>query len=241
MIEIKNLNKSFGTLQVLKKFNLKIKKGETVALVGPSGCGKSTLLNCLTGLENDYDGEIIINGLPSNEYLKNKRIAVVLQKYSNFEWLTVTENIENAFLNSSKNQLEKIIVINLLIEKTGLKGFENSYMNELSGGMQQRVAVARALAQNSEILAFDEPFGALDIENRSSLQKIFKKQINENNLTAIFITHDIEEAILISDKIGILRKIPSFIIETFNTKNIINKFSKEFIEIQERIDKLLKS
>ncbi len=240
MIEIKNLNKSFGTLEVLKEFNLNIEKGETMALVGPSGCGKSTLLNCITGLENDFEGEITINNLPSKEYLKDKRIAVVLQKYSNFEWLTVIGNIENAFLNSSTSKLEKEEIINLLIKKTGLNGFENSYMNELSGGMQQRVAVARALAQNSEILAFDEPFGALDVENRVTLQNLFKIQLIENNLTAIFITHDIEEAILIAEKVAILKKIPSSISKILETKDIVNKFSKEFTDMKKTIENNLK-
>ena len=240
MIEIANLNKSFGSLKVLENFNLSVSSGEIVAIVGPSGCGKSTLLNCITGLDINYKGSIKLNGISSKQYLHNKRISVVLQKYSNFEWQTVTENIYTAFLNRKLNQKDQQERVADLIEKTGLKGFEDSYINELSGGMRQRVAVARALAQNTEIMAFDEPFGSLDIENRISLQRLFSSQIKENKLTALIITHDIDEAIVVSDKLIILKAIPSSVIEEINTKNIIDKYSLEFTKIQEKIEMNLK-
>ncbi|MCL6268155.1 ABC transporter ATP-binding protein [Flagellimonas myxillae] len=240
MIEIQGLTKRFGQLVVFENFNLSIRKGETVALVGPSGCGKTTLLNCVTGLDKNYDGQILINGLNSKEYLQEKRISIVLQRYSNFEWQTINENIRSAFVNRNITSEEQEKTINNLIERTGLLGFENSYINELSGGMQQRVAVARALAQSNEILAFDEPFGSLDIENRSSLQILFREQITKKNLTAIFITHDIEEAILVSERIAILKKIPSLVTKIIETNNITDKYSQEFNSLKEEVEKTLK-
>ncbi|MEM7087351.1 MAG: ATP-binding cassette domain-containing protein [Bacteroidota bacterium] len=238
MIKIDGINKSFGALQVLKDFSLEVEQGEVVALVGPSGCGKSTLLNCITGLETQFEGNIYINGELQKQYLEHRRVGIVLQKYSNFEWMTTTENIETAFIRSEdiSNQEE---TIQGLIRETGLTGFEDSYINELSGGMQQRVAVARALAQYTSILAFDEPFGALDVENRLLLQKLFRTQVKHKDLTALFITHDLEEAILVSDKIAVLNKIPSSVRKIFRTDAINfdnSKYSKEFIQLKEQIE-----
>ncbi len=240
MIRIIELSKEFGSLEVIKGFNLHIKEGETIAIVGPSGCGKSTLLNCITGLDKNYHGKIEFKGVSAKSYLKNNRISVVLQKYSNFEWLTVKENIETAFINSKIDSNEKSKRIIRLLQKTGLYQFVNSRMNELSGGMRQRVAVARALAQKNEILAFDEPFGALDVENRISLQNLFKSQIKENNITALFITHDIDEAILISDRIIVLKEIPTSIIEIFQTQHLNDRYSNDFNIMKHNVELKLK-
>jgi ABC-type nitrate/sulfonate/bicarbonate transport system ATPase subunit len=247
MIEIKNLNKSFGKLEVIKNLNLTINKGEVVSIVGPSGCGKSTLLRCITGLDKLFQGEINLVGLPNNEYLKSDRIAVVLQKYSNFPWLNVRENIETAFINETKkNKQEQNEIIETLLVDIHLDKFSESHINELSGGMQQRVAVARAIAQDTDILAFDEPFGALDNTNRNKLQLLFKELNTKFDKTVMFITHDIEEAIFVSDKIIVLSKSPSYVFKTFESihkkdNNINIKYDTEFVNLKKEIELTLQT
>lgn len=247
MIEVKNLNKSFGNLEVLKNLDLNIEKGEVVSIIGPSGCGKTTLLRCITGLDKSFDGQINLGGVTNTEYLKAERIAVVLQKYSNFPWLTVNENIATSFINETKKSKKKQEeIISTLLADLHLENFGSSHINELSGGMQQRVAVARAIAQDTDILAFDEPFGALDVTNRNKLQLLFKALNKKFNKTVLFITHDIEEAIFISDKIAVLSKSPSCVFKTFDsihkdeTDNNI-KYDSAFVELKRKIETILKN
>lgn len=242
MIEIRNLTKNFGNLEVLKDLNLSINKGEVVSIVGPSGCGKSTLLRCITGLDKNFKGEIKLSNLPNTEYLINERIAVVLQKYSNFPWLNVTENIATAFINeNAKDKKEQVQIISNLLAEIHLDKFSTSHINELSGGMQQRVAVARAIAQDADIMAFDEPFGALDVINRNKLQLLFKELNTKFDKTVLFITHDIEEAIFVSDRVAVLSKSPSFVFKTFDSvhKKINDnsvKYDAEFINLKKEIE-----
>lgn len=242
MIEIKNLNKNYGKLEVLKNLNLSINKGEVVSIVGPSGCGKSTLLRCITGLDKNFQGEIKLSNLPNTEYLKSERIAVVLQKYSNFPWLNVTENIATAFINeTTKSKKEQDEIIANLLADIHLDKFSKSHINELSGGMQQRVAVARAIAQDTDIMAFDEPFGALDITNRNKLQLLFKDLNTKFDKTVLFITHDIEEAIFVSDRIAVLSKSPSYVFKTFESihkKDNDNriKYDTQFVQLKKDIE-----
>ncbi len=245
MINISNLNKNFGKLKVIENLNLTVPEGEVIALVGPSGCGKTTLLHCITGIDNHFDGLIELENKHSREYLQENRIAMVFQQYSNFEWLTVKENIETPFFNGNISNNEKAEIVNKLLTDMGLMKFANSYMNELSGGMQQRVAVARALAQNTKIMALDEPFGALDIQNRNSLQNIFLNIKVKFNKTVIFITHDIEEAIFLADRVLVLSKIPATICAEFNTSFTLNnkneiKYSSAFIEVKKCIESKFK-
>lgn len=242
MIKISKLSKHFGNLKVLDKINLSISQGEVVALVGPSGCGKSTLLHCVTGLDENYKGNIHLNNLEINEYLKVDRIAIVLQKYSNFHWLTVKKNIEASFINVNISEKDRNEKITSLLSDLNLVDFSNSYMNELSGGMQQRVAVARAIAQNTEIIALDEPFGSLDINNRLTLQLLLKKLNIKFRKTSLFVTHDIEEAIFLSDKVVVLSKIPSTVLVEYTSdfKDDIDpnvKYSSDFIKLKKEIEK----
>jgi len=240
VIKVRNLNKSFGTNKVLNNINLDIEEGKTIAILGPSGCGKSTLLNCLTGLDRDFEGEVHIDGIPSNLYFKDNRIAIVLQKYSNFEWMSVEENIKTVFCNTKIGEKVKKEKTHNIIDRVGLKGYEHYYMSELSGGMQQRVAVARALAQDLEIVAFDEPFGALDMETRRSLQALFVHLVKINVKTALFVTHDIEEAIVLSDLVIVLGKAPTAVINRYITEQITletNRYSKAFLDLKIEIER----
>ncbi len=242
MIEVSGLNKSFGNLKVLQHLDLKIERGEVVSIIGPSGCGKTTLLRCVTGLDKIFSGQIKIEGLLNFDYLKNNRIAVVLQKFSNFSWLTVKENIMTAFIHENyKPKSEQELISLNLISELHLENFSNSYISQLSGGMQQRVAVARAIAQNSDIIALDEPFGALDIINRNKLQILFKELNTKFNKTVLFVTHDIEEAIFMSDRVCLLSKAPSCVKKEYFTSfkknlNIDAKYNPSFVELRKEIE-----
>jgi ABC-type nitrate/sulfonate/bicarbonate transport system ATPase subunit len=201
------------------------------------------LLNCLTGLDNQFEGGIEINGITQNNFLKEDRMALVTQKYGNYPWMTVEENIKLG-LGKKKN----VGKVNDIIDKIELKGFENYFLNQLSGGMQQRVALGRAILQNSDILVMDEPFGALDYMTRSNLQKMLKEINNRYRKTIVFVTHDIEEAIYLSDRIFILSKMPTVIakeivlppmISQVNTSEI--KYKEVFIKIRSEIESVLAS
>jgi ABC-type nitrate/sulfonate/bicarbonate transport system ATPase subunit len=244
MIKVNNLKKNFNNLHVLEDISFEANEGQFISIIGPSGCGKSTLLRCITGLEKIYGGDIILHGLKSFEYFKKKRISVVLQKYSNFHWLSVYSNILTGFNHSSELPQDQNKIINSLLIDLQIVNFKNNFINELSGGMQQRVAIARALAQNTDIMALDEPFGALDIKNRHNLQMLFKQLNTKYKKTVLFITHDIEEAIFLSDKILILSKIPARIVKSYvcNFKNEMSpeiKFSSEFIYLRKEIRELM--
>lgn len=246
MIEVINLSKTFQNgLSVFKGISFNVLPGEVVSILGPSGAGKSTLLRCVIGLDKEFSGKINIDKVEGREYLKSTRIAFVPQKYSNFKWMTVNDNIEIALHNKTNiSELEKKGILTSILEEVDLLGFENYYMNQLSGGMQQRVAVARALVQDTDIIALDEPFAALDMKIRENLQVLIKKINMRHKKTVLFITHDIEEAIFISDKIVVLSRLPITDLIVYNAgklrfKNELNpavKYKKEFIDIRQEIE-----
>lgn len=187
--------------EALKGIDLNIKEGEFVCILGSSGCGKSTLLSLLSGLNKPKSGEILVNG----KKIKGPGIdrAVVFQQYSLFPWLTVKGNILFAIKQSGKKLGRKARneLADHYVESVGLFGAKNRYPSQLSGGMKQRVAVARALALESEILLMDEPFGAIDPKLRLELQELVSRLCAEHKRTVVFITHDVDEAILLADRI----------------------------------------
>lgn len=246
-IVAKDLVKNFKNgLSIFENISFNVNAGEIVSILGPSGSGKTTLLRCIIGLDNDFSGEINIDNLPNAEYLKKKRIAFVLQKYSNFSWLTVYDNIASAFQYKKMTKLQKKGRINTILKEVDLLGFENYFPNQLSGGMQQRVAVARALVQDTDIIALDEPFGALDMRIRENLQ-LLTKEINLNyKKTILFVTHDIEEAIFLSDKIIVFSKLPLKSLKIY--KDILSfkqdydtsaKYRPKFTEIRQEIEEYI--
>lgn len=248
IVEVNSLSKKYENgLVVFDNISLQMSKGEVVSFVGPSGSGKSTLLRCMIGLDDDYSGEIKIHGKGRDEYLAEKRIAFVLQKYSNFNWLNVYENIATAFHKNQISMSERKVRISSILEEVGLTGFENYYVNQLSGGMQQRIAVARALLQDTEIIAMDEPFGALDMKIRENLQNLIRRINRNHGKTIFFVTHDIEEALLISDKIVILSKIPVNSLKIYKNELVtydeLNpasvKYQKAFTESRKFIEEAL--
>jgi NitT/TauT family transport system ATP-binding protein len=207
-ISIKNLyfdyidkKSRFGALEDV---NLDIKEGEFVCILGSSGCGKSTLLSILNGLNKAKSAEIYIDGKKIEGPGKDR--AMVFQQYSLFPWLTVKGNVKFGIDQSGKkySRKEKDLKAENYVRQVGLYGAISKYPSELSGGMQQRVAIARALAIESDILLLDEPFSAIDPRLRLELQELVSKLSKDNHKTVVFVTHDIDEAILLADRIVVM-------------------------------------
>ncbi len=207
IIEIKNLSKSYGDNTVLKDFNLYIKQNEFVTLLGPSGCGKTTLLRIIGGFETADEGDVIFNGKSIVDIPAYKReINTVFQKYALFPHMNVYENI--AFGLKIKKVEKKIIdeKVKFALGLVSLEGFEKRNIDSLSGGQQQRVAIARALVNEPKVLLLDEPLGALDLKIRQKMQLELKAIQQSAGITFIFVTHDQEEALTMSDTIVVLNK-----------------------------------
>lgn len=214
ILEIKNLSKiyhdKFGETLAIDNLSFDVKEKEIISIVGPSGCGKSTLLSILTGLINQSSGSINFNG--------NKKIGYMLQTDSLYPWKTILDNCLIGLEISrtkTKNNIEKV---EQLLDKYGLSDFKDKYPSSLSGGMKQRVALIRTLAINPDILLLDEPYSALDYQTRLALSNDLYKIIKQEGKTAIMITHDIAEAISMSERIIVLTKRPCQIKKIYNIK-----------------------
>lgn len=193
-------------LVVLEDFTLDVAANEFVTIVGTSGCGKSTLLNIIGGLLESTEGQVRIDGKAIRGPGRDR--GFVFQSYSLFEWLTVEKNIHFALKKSNLSAAEKKETVQHYIDIVGLKGFEKAYPKQLSGGMCQRVAIARALVYKPEVLLMDEPFGALDAQTRGMMQELLLKVWEKHRTTVVFITHDVEEAIFLSDRVIIMSSLP---------------------------------
>lgn len=199
----KYFSKQTGTVQVLEDINFQLEKGDFVTVIGPSGCGKSTLLKIVAGLDNEFEGEVIIDG---EQIVKpSKKQGFIFQEHRLFPWLTVEENIAADLSLKDKYVKDKV---KEWVEIVRLDGFEKSYPKEISGGMSQRVAIARALLRDPNVLLLDEPFGALDAFTRSHLQEVLLNIWEQKKTTMIFVTHDIDEAIYLSNRIIIMSAKP---------------------------------
>lgn len=185
--------------------------GEFRVLLGPSGCGKSTLLRMIAGLDRPDSGQVIVNGKRVEEPGRDR--GMVFQKYTSFPWLTVADNIAYGPKINGVPPAEREQIVHHLIEAVGLAGFEKSYPDTLSGGMQQRLAIARTLANRPQVILMDEPFGALDAQTRSDMQQLLLKVWDETASTILFVTHDVDEAIFLADRIFILCARPGTIVE----------------------------
>lgn len=229
-VEIKNFEKSFGDTKVLKNLSLNIEEGEFITLLGPSGCGKSTLLRCIAGLNSIDNGSIFIDNKDmTNTLPKDRHIGMVFQNYALFPNMTVWENIEFGLkMKKEKDYDEKIKSI---IDMVELNGKENYYPNELSGGQQQRVAFARALITRPKILLLDESLSALDAKIRKSLRDKLRKIQKQLGITTIFVTHDQEEALAVSDRVFVMNKgeISQFGTPEEIYTNPANEFMVDFI------------
>jgi NitT/TauT family transport system ATP-binding protein len=185
--------------------------GELRVLLGPSGCGKSTLLRLIAGLDRPDSGEILVNNQPVAGAGKDR--GMVFQKYTSFPWLTVADNIAYGLKINGVSKEKSKETVGQLIQAVGLGGFENAYPETLSGGMQQRVAIARTLAVRPAVILMDEPFGALDAQTRGEMQQLLLRIWDETASTILFVTHDVEEAIYLADRIFIMSAHPGTIVE----------------------------
>ena len=207
LIELKNLTKNFDDQQVLRGINLDIYENEFLTLLGPSGCGKTTTLRIIAGFEEPSGGEVLFNGIEISKLPPYKReVNTVFQKYALFPHLNVAENIGFG-LNLKKVDKDVIAQkVTKMLKMVGLEGFEKRDVTLLSGGQQQRVAIARALVNEPKILLLDEPLGALDAKIRKQMQIELKKIQREVGITFIYVTHDQEEALAISDRIAVMKE-----------------------------------
>ena len=206
-VELKNINKTFGNYKASDNVNFTIEQGKLIGLLGPSGSGKTTILRMIAGLETPDSGEIIIDGKVVNDIPASKRgIGFVFQNYALFRYMTVFDNIAFGLKIQKKDKKYIKERVSELVELIGLKGLEKRYPSQLSGGQKQRVAFARALAPNPTLLLLDEPFAAIDAKVRQELRSWLKEMIEKLGVTSIFVTHDQDEAIEVSDEIIITNK-----------------------------------
>ena len=193
-------------LEVLRGINFDISPGEFVSIVGASGCGKSTLLRLIVGLDQDYAGDIVLDG----ERVKGTSLdrGIVFQDHRLLPWMTVEQNIELALLNSGLSRARKKAIVDEHIKLVRLEGFERAFPKQLSGGMAQRAAIARALVNRPKVLLLDEPLGALDALTRLHLQRELQRIWMEHRTTVVMVTHDVEEAVYLSDRIVVMDSNP---------------------------------
>lgn len=210
-IRIEGVKKQFGDLQVFQDVNLEIGESEVVSIVGPSGCGKTTLLRVIGGLLPSSGGTVTVNGQAVTE--PPEGVAVVFQHFGLFPWKNVYDNVAYGLKMGGMSRAEIAKRIPDFIQLVGLDGFEKSYPYQLSGGMQQRAGLARALATNPNVLLMDEPFGALDAQTRELLQFELLRIWNERPTSMVFVTHAIDEAVLMGHRIVILKGRPSSVSE----------------------------
>jgi NitT/TauT family transport system ATP-binding protein len=240
LLNFRRVGMEFGsggtsTVRALENINFELAKGEFLSVLGPSGCGKSTILRLAAGLEFPTSGEVTYNGVPIQGPSRNR--GFVFQSYNVFPWLTVRENVAFGLDNDRDENRE--LIANWL-EFTGLSDFADAYPKTLSGGMRQRLALARTMIVKPELLLLDEPFGALDERTREGMQQLLLKAAQETGCSVIFVTHDIREAILLADQLVLLSKRPGSIL----SKHIIpaekprsREFlrSKEFTQLHEEL------
>ncbi|MFH0779385.1 MAG: ABC transporter ATP-binding protein [Parcubacteria group bacterium] len=247
MFQIQKLCKTYTlankkSIEVLNNVTFSAEKGEFVSLVGPSGCGKSTIIKLLAGFIEPTKGKILEDG--KRVYGISRDRGVVFQYYHLYPWLNVEENIAFglSLINLPEKNTKKIVAH--YVEVTGLKGFEKAYPNELSGGMKQRVALARTFATNPEILLLDEPFTALDMQTKRFMQDLLLQIWEQGKRTIIFVTHDVEEAVFMSDKVVVLTQRPAAVSEEIKInlprpRDLEVEYSEDFIKIKKHIQKII--
>lgn len=247
-LEIRNLNKTFrvskkSSVTALDNISLNVGSGEFAVLVGPSGCGKSTLLNIVAGLDTcDPGGEVLLDGKQIKGPGADR--GMVFQSYTLFPWLSVRKNIEFGPSLRNVSEPERRTVAEKFIKETGLTGFEDMLPGGLSGGMKQRVAIARTLANSPKMLLMDEPFGALDAQTRAVMQEMLSRVWQKERTTVLFVTHDIDEAILMGTKIYVMSRRPGRIKQMIPV-NISGErghkvtLSPEFLAIKQQIMDLI--
>ncbi|MFG1346695.1 ABC transporter ATP-binding protein [Xanthobacter autotrophicus DSM 431] len=214
------VNKTFGGGQVkaLDDIDLAIADKEFMAIVGPSGCGKTTCLRLAAGFEFPSSGRVLVGNSEVKEPGPDR--AVVFQQFALFPWKTVAENIELGLRNKNVPRAERRARVAEAVGMIGLKGYEEAYPHQLSGGMQQRVAIARAYVLDPQVLLMDEPFGALDAQTRVVMQEELVRLARRNPRTVLFITHGVEEAVYLADRVAVMTRRPGRIKEIIDVKSV---------------------
>ena len=217
--------------------------GEFRVLLGPSGCGKSTLLRMVAGLDQPDSGEVLVNGQPVHGPGKDR--GMVFQKYTSFPWLTVADNVGYGMKINGVPEAQRRETVIHLLKAVGLTEFADVYPETLSGGMQQRVAIARTLALRPSVILMDEPFGALDAQTRSEMQQLLLQIWDETACTILFVTHDVEEAVYLADRIFIMSSHPGTIVEDVQVpfdrpRELELKEKSEFHDLQHYVLGVLK-
>ncbi|WP_366921939.1 ABC transporter ATP-binding protein [Metallumcola ferriviriculae] len=217
-LQVSGVTKTYGqdnnAVRALEEINLSVGEREFLAILGPSGCGKSTLLRIIGGLVEPSSGAVMAGGREIKEPGADR--GMVFQSYTLFPWLTVEKNIEFGLKEKGVPAEQRKETAAKYIDLVGLMGFENSFPKALSGGMKQRVAIARALANDPEFLLLDEPFGALDTQTRSLMQELLMNVWEKSPKTIIFVTHDVEEAIFMADRVVVMTSRPGRVKEVIN-------------------------
>lgn len=225
-----------SNLVVLDDFHLDIQEGEFLSILGPSGCGKSTFLSILSGLASKTSGSLKVDGQEVNGV--NKNHSVVFQGYALFPWRTVLENVETGLEIRGVKKKERREIALEYINLVGLQSFSNRYPHELSGGMKQRVAIARSLAYDPDVLLMDEPFGALDAQTREILQTELLRIWEASKKTIVFITHSLDESIYLSDRVAVMTARPGKVKEIINIplarpRSLEIRNSEEFVKLRQ--------
>ncbi|MDR2850180.1 MAG: ABC transporter ATP-binding protein [Verrucomicrobiota bacterium] len=246
ILEIFKLCKDFvsdeGTRRVLSDLSFKVHTREFLSVIGPSGCGKSTLIRLLAGLEQATEGMVMLDAYPVSE--PGAERGMVFQKYTLFPWKTVEENVMFGLEISGMGSFTAEIEARQWLDIVGLRRFADLYPAQLSGGMQQRVAIARALATRPRVLLMDEPFGALDAQTRAKMQAYLLEICRNIDITVIFITHDLDEAIYLSDRILVLKANPGEVQELIEVpvarpRSPEQFLSPEFLAVKVRLENLI--
>lgn len=240
LLQVSKLTKSFGDLLVLDEVSFDVAKHEFLCVVGPTGCGKTTFLNCLTKLYEPTSGEILLNGKAVD--LRKDNVSYIFQESSSMEWLTVEQNVGFGLDIKGIKGAEKKNAVNEALEMVGLKDFRNYYPREISASMLQRVVIARAFATKPDLLLMDEPYGQLDIELRYKLEDELIKIWEKSDTTIIFITHNIEEAIYMSQNILVLTNKPTKIKKKVenNLPRPRSVVDRDFINLRNQVTELIK-
>ena len=246
MLKVEHLGKKFnsstGEITALKDVNFEVHRREFVCVIGASGCGKSTLIRILAGLETASSGQVVLDGNAVSGPGPDR--GMVFQGYTLFPWLTVKKNVMFGLTAQGHSKATAESEAMQWIDLVGLEKFANSYPDQLSGGMKQRVAIARALANKPRILLMDEPFGALDAQTRSKMQSYLMEIWRNIDITILFITHDLDEAILLADRILVLKPHPGEVLEMIEVpvprpRDPEQLVSPEFLATRKRLDDLI--
>ncbi|MDQ9170495.1 ABC transporter ATP-binding protein [Oxalobacteraceae bacterium R-40] len=213
-LSFRNVHKRFAALEVVAEFNSEIESGELVALVGPSGCGKSTLLHMAAGLEKPSSGTVLADDRPVTG--PHPERMLMFQENALYPWLTLSQNVAMALELQNADKQDALTKAREWLEKVKLKGFEDYYPHQVSGGMRQRTALARAFVSQPKALLLDEPFGALDALTRMTLQDALRELILEARPTVLLVTHDVDEALFLADRILVFSPRPAIVLREFS-------------------------